>query len=173
MPSDWRSSRSRIEPWRSRLYQGCRLLPTTMILIAYSRAKARIVLATSWPAERHRDAAELLGELEVLADQALGRRVDAGEVFGRELDVNGVPGGVEPVGDPGGLAQERRRVGAAAGDADHHAVGRRERDTGRPRRRRLRRSIRWAISVRAISRSRVRFDGVKKFSSAVLIRSAG
>ena len=34
--------------------------------------------------------------------------------------------------------------------------------------RRLRRSIRWAISVRVISRSRVRFDGVKKFSSAAL-----
>ena len=99
-----------------------------MILIAYSRAKARIVLATSCPRNVIGNAAELLGQLEVLADQALGGRVDPGEVFGRDLDVDGVPGGVEPVGDPGRLAQERRRVGAAAGDADHDAVGRRQRE---------------------------------------------
>ena len=69
-----------MEPSSSRRYQGCRLLPTTMILIAYSRANED--RAGDVGPETHRDAAELLGQLEVLAEESLGGRVDPGEVFG-------------------------------------------------------------------------------------------
>ena len=75
---------SSIDPRVSRRYQGWRLLPTTMILMAYSWAKARMRAGDVLPAKRHRNAAELLGQLEVLADQALRRRVDPGQVLGRE-----------------------------------------------------------------------------------------
>ncbi|MGZ3390378.1 MAG: hypothetical protein ACXVCF_12370 [Isosphaeraceae bacterium] len=45
-----------------------------------------------------------LGQLEGLAQDALGGRVDAGQVFGWGLDVDGVPRGVEPIGDARRLA---------------------------------------------------------------------
>ena len=94
--------------WR---YQGWRLLPTTMILIAYSRAKAKIVLATSWPRNVMGMPPSCCASSRCLAEQALGGRVDTRQVFERRLNVNGVPGNIEPVGDPRRLAQERGAFG--------------------------------------------------------------
>ena len=72
-------------------------------------------------------AAELMGQFEILAQDVLGRRVDAGEVFRRSLNVKGVPGRVESVGDSRSFAKERRGVRAQARDADHDPVGGRDR----------------------------------------------
>src|SRR5262245_48029023 len=54
--------------------------------------------------ERHRHPAELLGQLEVVTDQSLRGRIDPRDVLGRDLDIDGVPGRIEAVGEPGRLA---------------------------------------------------------------------
>ena len=62
-------------------------------------------------AEGHGNAAKLLGQLEGFAQHALRGRVDAGQVFGWGLDVDGVPGGVEPIGDSRRLRSKADALG--------------------------------------------------------------
>ena len=126
-PSVSRRRRSRIEPPQSRRCQGRWLLPMTITLMPYSRAKARIVLATSRPRKvigmppSCWASSRFLPRMRWVA-ASIRVRSSAGR-----LDVDGVPGRVEPVGQPRRLAQQRRGVGAAAGEADHHPLGRRGR----------------------------------------------
>lgn len=67
------------------------------------------------PPERHGHAPEMLRQLQALADGSLRRRIDPREVLGRRLDIDGIPWDIEPIRRPGGLAEQGRRVRAAAG----------------------------------------------------------
>ena len=168
------TKRSRIDRPNQRRYHGCRDRPTMTWVIPYSFTKggdrADEVGAFEW----QRRAAQLPGKIQIVADLPLGGRIDVLGRFARSLDIHGIPRGVHAIGHPRGLAQQRRGMRAPRTQADHHSLRAGSRLAAcavAPLA--ASRSSRNAISSIANSRSCVSFSGVKKFSIAVWIRSAG
>ena len=94
----------------------------TMWVMLYSLTKRGNRADHVAPLERHGHAAELLGQRQRIADLPLGGRVDPVDGFARRLNVDGIPGRIEPVGHAGPLAQQRLGAGAARAETDHDAV---------------------------------------------------